>query len=75
MDSQKVDMYILTTGKYFESQHIGQVRDRLLALDDSKWAINSDLAAKRPSNRLNYFHLPWNVWALTDFLLAIREWA
>jgi hypothetical protein len=37
MDSQKVDMYLLTHSKYFESQQIPQIRDRLLALDESKW--------------------------------------
>jgi TM2 domain-containing membrane protein YozV len=52
MDSQKVDMYILTNGKYFESQHIGQVRDQLLALDDSKWAMIQTLQLKDPQTAL-----------------------
>lgn len=37
MEAQKVDMFIMTNGKYFESHHINSIRNSLLALDDSKW--------------------------------------
>jgi len=39
MDAQKVDMFIMTNGKFFESHHLAQIRERLLALDDSKWVM------------------------------------
>ncbi|MDA0931068.1 MAG: TM2 domain-containing protein [Bacteroidetes bacterium] len=52
MDSQKVDMFILNNGKYFESQHVAQIRERLLSIDDSKWAIIQSLPLKEPQTAL-----------------------
>ena len=49
MEAQKVDMFIMTNAKYFESYQIQGVRDRLLALDDSKWAMISTLQLKDPT--------------------------
>ncbi|MFY0606203.1 MAG: TM2 domain-containing protein [Cyclobacteriaceae bacterium] len=39
MEAQKVDMFIMSNGKFFESHHLPQIRDRLVAIDDSKWSI------------------------------------
>ncbi len=36
MDQQKVDMFMMMYGKYFEGYQIMAVRDRLLKLDDAK---------------------------------------
>jgi TM2 domain-containing membrane protein YozV len=52
MDSQKVDMYILTTGKYFESHQIPQIRDRLFQLDDDKWMSLQAAQLKDPQTAL-----------------------
>jgi TM2 domain-containing membrane protein YozV len=52
MDSQKVDMFIMTNGKFFESHHVAQIRDRLLALDDSKWSLIQTLQFKDPTTSL-----------------------
>jgi len=49
MEAQRVDMFIMTNAKYFESYQIQGVRDRLLALDDSKWAMISTLQLKDPT--------------------------
>ena len=49
MDSQKVDMFILTNGRFFESYHLGQIRDRLLNMDDSKWFILQTVQFKDPT--------------------------
>jgi TM2 domain-containing membrane protein YozV len=49
MDSQKVDMFILTNGRFFESYHLGQIRDRLLAMDESKWFIIQTVQFKDPT--------------------------
>jgi TM2 domain-containing membrane protein YozV len=49
MDSQKVDMFILANGKFFESHELAAIRERLLALDDSKWAIVQTLQFKDPT--------------------------
>lgn len=52
MESQKVDMFILTNGKYFEDNQVAQIRDRLLALDDSKWGLLTTMQFKNPTTSL-----------------------
>ncbi|HRG38161.1 MAG TPA: TM2 domain-containing protein [Bacteroidia bacterium] len=52
MDSQKVDMFIMANGKFFESHEVPVIRDRLLALDDSKWSIVQTLQFKDPTTSL-----------------------
>ncbi len=49
MDSQKVDMFIMANGKYFESHHVMQIRDRLLQIDDSNWGMIQTLQFKDPT--------------------------
>ena len=49
MESQKVDMFIMTNGKYFESHHVGLIREKLLNVDDSKWALIQTLQFKDPT--------------------------
>lgn len=52
MDAQKVDMFIMANSKYFESFQINAIRDRLIALDDSKWAMVSTVQLKDPTTSL-----------------------
>lgn len=52
MDSQKVDMFIMTNGKFFESHQLAQVRDRLLNTDDSKWVLIQTIQFKDPTTSL-----------------------
>lgn len=52
MDAQKVDMFIMSNGKYFESHLLMQVRDRLVNLDDSKWGVIQTLQFKDPTTSL-----------------------
>ena len=52
MDSQKVDMFIMANGKFFESHEVPLIRDRLIALDDSKWATIQTLQFKDPTTSL-----------------------
>jgi TM2 domain-containing membrane protein YozV len=52
MELQKVDMFILSNAKFFESHHINAIRDRLIALDDSKWPVLSTVQYKDPSTIL-----------------------
>jgi TM2 domain-containing membrane protein YozV len=52
MELQKVDMFILSNAKFFESHHINAIRDRLIALDDSKWPVLSTAQYKDPSTIL-----------------------
>lgn len=52
MDSQKVDMFIMANGKFFESHEVPVIRDQLLAMDDSKWAVVQTLQFKDPTTSL-----------------------
>lgn len=52
MDSQKVDMFIMTNGKYFETHQMNMIRERLIQLDDSKWAMLSTAQFKDPTTIL-----------------------
>ena len=45
-------MFIMTNSKYFESHQIAFIRDRLLALDDSKWMMVQTLQFKDPTTSL-----------------------
>lgn len=49
MDSQKVDMYVMSNSKFFESYQMLQIRERLANLDDSKWAIIQSIQFKDPT--------------------------
>jgi hypothetical protein len=52
MDAQKADMFIMANGKFFESHQIMQIRERLLAADDSKWVAIQSLSLKDPQTSL-----------------------
>lgn len=52
MDAQKVDMFILTNGKYLPEEDIPFIREKLLELDDTKWAALSMLQFKNPTTSL-----------------------
>jgi TM2 domain-containing membrane protein YozV len=49
MEAQKVDMFIMANARYFESYHLNVIRERLLALDDSKWPMISIAQFKDPT--------------------------
>jgi hypothetical protein len=52
MDAQKVDMFIMTNGKFFESHQVMGIRDRLLNVDDSQWGLIQTLQFKDPTTSL-----------------------
>ena len=52
MEAQKVDMFIMANGKFFESHQVGEIRDRLIDLDDSKWGLIQTLQFKDPTTSL-----------------------
>lgn len=52
MDSQKVDMFMMTNGKYFEGHHLNAIREQLLRLDDDKWPMIQMLQFKDPTTAL-----------------------
>jgi TM2 domain-containing membrane protein YozV len=52
MDTQKIDMFIMSNSKFFESFQLNQIRERLLQVDDSKWALVQSLQFKDPTTSL-----------------------
>ncbi len=52
MDAQKVDMFIMTNGKFFQSHQIHQIREKLLQMDDAKWSLVQTLQFKDPTTSL-----------------------
>jgi TM2 domain-containing membrane protein YozV len=52
MEAQKVDMFIMTNAKFFESHHLTFIRERLLLVDESKWPILSTIELKDPTTIL-----------------------
>jgi TM2 domain-containing membrane protein YozV len=52
MEAQKVDMFIMANGKFFESHQVGAIRDRLIDLDDSQWGLIQTLQFKDPTTSL-----------------------
>jgi TM2 domain-containing membrane protein YozV len=49
MEAQKVDMFIMSNSKYFESYQINAIREKLLTIDDSKWGMLSTIQFKDPT--------------------------
>lgn len=52
MDAQKVDLFIMSNGKFFESHQVGVIRDALINADDSKWSLIQTLQFKDPTTSL-----------------------
>ena len=52
MEAQKVDMFLMTNGKYFESFQLPAIRDRLLQLDDSRLIMLQAMNLKDPTTML-----------------------
>lgn len=52
MEEQKVDMFLMANGKYFESEQIPQLKSRLLEIDDSKWTMLQAINLKNPTTTL-----------------------
>lgn len=49
MESQKVDMFMLTNGKFFESHQMNLIREKLLDMEDTKWGDVQTLQFKDPT--------------------------
>lgn len=52
MDSQKVDMFVMTNAKFFPPESIPQIRDRLLNMDDSRFVMVQSIQYKDPTTSL-----------------------
>lgn len=52
MEQSKVDMFIMSNGKFFEGHQLPAIRDRIASLDDSKWSVLQTLQFKDPTTIL-----------------------
>ena len=52
MESQKVDMFMMTNAKFFEGHQLNAIRERLLNMDDDKWPMVQTLQFKDPTTSL-----------------------
>ena len=52
MESQKVDMFMMTNAKFFEGHQLNAIRERLLQMDDDKWPMVQTLQFKDPTTAL-----------------------
>jgi len=48
MDQQKVDLFLVSYGKYFDAFQLAAIRERLLQVDDSKFAFLQAANLKDP---------------------------
>lgn len=49
MDTQKVDMFIISNNKFFEGHRVVQIREKMLEMDESKWGFIQTLQFKDPT--------------------------
>jgi len=52
MEAQKVDMFIMANGKYFESHQLPQIQEWLSSLDASMWSQIQTIQFKDPTTSL-----------------------
>ena len=52
MESQKVDMFMMTNAKFFEGYQLASIRERLLQMEDEKWPMVQTVQFKDPTMAL-----------------------
>lgn len=52
MESQKVDMFLMSNSKFFEGHHLNAIRETLLQMDDSKWSMLQTAQFKDPTTSI-----------------------
>ena len=52
MDQNKVDMYVMTNQKYFPAEKIMYLKEKLAAMDESKFTMGSTVELKDPTTIL-----------------------
>ena len=52
MDAQKVDMFMITSGKFFPQEKIIFIKERLLSMDERHWNTLVTLQFKDPTTAL-----------------------
>ena len=69
MDTQKVDMFIMSKGEFFPTENIPYIREKMLALDDSKFVMISVQEFKDPKTAL-IISLFFGAWGIDRFYLG-----
>lgn len=49
MEAQKVDLFIMSNSKFFESHQLAMIREKLMSMDESKWPYVQTLQFKDPT--------------------------
>lgn len=52
MDANRVDMFIMTNGKFFESHKVAAIRDQLLLMPEEKWTQLQTIQFKDPTTSI-----------------------
>lgn len=52
MDAQKVDMFLMTNAKFFESHEVPRIKARLMEMDETEWSRVQFLQFKDPTMSL-----------------------
>jgi len=52
MDSQKVDMFVMTNSKYFETHQMKHIQEQLKNIDETKWSLLYATQFKDPTTIL-----------------------
>lgn len=52
MDTQRIDMYMMTNGKFFEGHHLPQVKNYLSNINESQWDQVQSIQLKDPTTML-----------------------
>lgn len=50
--TDRVNLFMMMNSKYFESHHLGAIREKLLTIDESRWQAVEDLQFKDPTQTL-----------------------
>ena len=57
METSKVDTYIIANAKFFKSEQIPFIRERLLAANDSKWVALQSIPLKDSTTSLTFIYI------------------
>ena len=52
MESHKVDLFMISNAKYFESYHLSAVREKLNTLEEEKWPLVLEMQFKNPDTMM-----------------------
>ncbi|MDV6168604.1 TM2 domain-containing protein [Flavobacterium sp. DG1-102-2] len=69
MDPQKVDLYLMNNAKFFPSSNVPFIRERMIAMDESKWGMIHSIELKDPTVSLIVSILV-GTWGIDRFIIG-----